>query len=234
MEYRLQRLLLTPLLLVAAGVNGQTAQSGIDGPQSEVGTAQSEIDSPQSEIESPQSGIESPQSAVQPSDLSSEVLELGLFAGVLNIGDFGSEWVMGVSGTFQASEDFFLQFNYLETDAELSSFEESQGSYFSGDDRRFVHYDLLVGYNLFQGEMYPEQGIANLSALYVVGGVGDTRFGDEESFTYTVGVGYRVAFSRRYILHVDYRNYIYDSSLIREEEQTSQNAQFSVGLNYLF
>ncbi|MEX1033373.1 MAG: outer membrane beta-barrel domain-containing protein [Cellvibrionaceae bacterium] len=171
---------------------------------------------------------------VQASDLNSEVFELGLFAGVLNIGDFASEWVVGVSGTFHASEDFFLQYNYLQTDADLSSFEESQGSFFSGDDRNFAHYDLLVGYNIFQGEMYPDQGVANLSALYLVGGVGDTQFGDEESFTYTVGAGYRVAFARRYILHVDYRNYIYESSLIRGEEKFTQNSQFSVGVNYLF
>lgn len=171
-------------------------------------------------------------SSVDASDLDSEVFKLGLFTGVLNIGDFGSEWVTGLSATFQASEDFFLQYNYLQTDADLSSFEESQGRYFS--DRSFVHYDLLVGYNLFQGEIYQREGIANLSSLYLVGGVGDTRFGDEESFTITYGLGYQIAAWRRVILNVDYRNYLYESSLIRGEERTTQNTQFSVGINYLF
>lgn len=172
--------------------------------------------------------------SVDASDLDNEVFKLGLFTGVLNIGDFGSEWVVGLSGTFQASEDFFLQYNYLQTDADLSSFEKSQGSYFSDSDRRFVHYDLLVGYNLFQGEVYPSEGIAKLSSFYLVGGVGDTQFGDEESFTVTYGLGYQIAAWRRIIVNVDYRNHLYESSLIRGEEETTQNTQFSVGVNYLF
>ncbi|MGQ9427017.1 outer membrane beta-barrel domain-containing protein [Gilvimarinus sp. F26214L] len=168
------------------------------------------------------------------SDLDNEVFTLGVFTGVMNIGDFGSEWVLGVSASFQASENFFLQYNYLETDADVSSFEKSQGRYFSGSDRSFVHYDLLVGYKLFQAEVYPTRGSANLSSLYLVGGVGDTRFGDEESFTFTYGLGYEVAMTRRVILNVDYRNYLYETSLIRGEEETTQNTQFSVGVSYLF
>lgn len=174
------------------------------------------------------------QEAVEASDLNQEVFELGLFTGIINIGDFNSEWVVGISASFQASEDFFIQYNYLQTDADLSSFEQSQGQFFSGDDRTFIHYDLLVGYNLFQGEIYSGESQANLSSFYLVGGVGDTRFGGESSFTLTIGAGYQITLARRYVLHVDYRNYIYESSLIRSEETTTNNAQFSIGLNYLF
>lgn len=166
--------------------------------------------------------------------LKSEALEVGLFTGVINIDNFGSEWVAGISGTFHASEDFFLQYNYLQTDVGLSSFERSQGAYFSGSDRRFVHYDLLVGYNVFQAEVYPRPGVANISSLYLVGGVGETRFGDEEAFTLTYGIGYNVALWREVILRVDYRNHVYDSSLVRGNEKSTQNTQFSVGINYLF
>lgn len=166
--------------------------------------------------------------------IDQDVFELGLFTGIINIGDFGSEWAVGISAVFQASEDFFLQYNYMQADTDLSAFEQSQGAYFSGDDRTFSHYDLLVGYKIFQGEMYPGEGKENLSSLYLVGGVGDTQFGDEESFTYTLGIGYQIALSRRYVLHADYRNYIYESSLIRSEETTTTNGQFSVGINYLF
>lgn len=168
------------------------------------------------------------------SHLNNEALEVGLFTGVINIDNFGSEWVAGISGTFHATEDFFLQYNYLQTDVGLSSFEKSQGSYFSGSDRRFSHYDLLVGYNIFQAEVYPRPGVANWSALYVVGGVGETSFGDEDAFTFTYGIGYQVALLREVILRVDYRNHSYDSSLVRGAEKTTQNTQFSVGLSYLF
>ncbi|MCW8193623.1 outer membrane beta-barrel domain-containing protein [Proteobacteria bacterium 005FR1] len=167
-------------------------------------------------------------------DIDKENFELGVFTGIINIGDFGSEWLAGISANFQASENFFLQYNYLQADAGLSSFEESQGRYFSGSDRNFVHYDLLVGYKLFQAEVYPREGKANLSSFYLVGGVGETRFGDEENFTITAGIGYELALTRDLIVRADYRNYIYESSLIRDEEETVQSAQFSIGLGYLF
>lgn len=174
------------------------------------------------------------QAADDYSRLKNETLEFGLFTGVINIDNFGSEWIAGVSATFHASEDFFLQYNYLQTDVGHSSFEKSQGSYFSGSDRRFSHYDLLVGFNILQAEVYPRPGVANMSALYLIGGVGETRFGDEEAFTYTYGLGYQVALWRDIILRADYRNHSYDSSLVRGSEKTNQNTQFSIGLSYLF
>ncbi|GAB1258767.1 hypothetical protein NBRC116494_32690 [Aurantivibrio plasticivorans] len=167
-------------------------------------------------------------------DIEREVFELGAFVGIINIGDFSSELAYGITGEFQASEDFFLQYNFLQTDVDLSSFELSQTPYFTGDDRTYRHYDLLVGYKVFHGEMYPSKGKANLSSLYIVGGVGDTQFGDEERFTYTLGVGYQIALSRNYKFRADYRHYFYDSSIIQTEEKTRQSGFFSVGLNYLF
>lgn len=174
------------------------------------------------------------QNTVEASDLDTEVFSLGVFTGLVNIEDFGSEWLVGLSGTFQASESFFLQYNYFQADTERSSFEKSQGSYFSGADREFNHYDLLVGYNIFQGEIYPEPGAANLSSFYAVGGVGETDFGGEKSFTLTYGLGYQAAVARQVILSADYRIHRYDSSLIRGEEESTENTQFSVGLSYLF
>jgi outer membrane beta-barrel protein len=172
--------------------------------------------------------------AMAEQDIDKEILEFGVVTGVINIGDFGSEWLKGLSATFQASEDFFLQYNYLQAEADLSSFEESQGRFFSGSDRDFVHYDLLVGYKLLQAEVYPSEAKARLSSFYLVGGVGETRFGGEENFTATAGLGYEVALSRDLIVRADYRSYFYESSLIREEEETVQSGQFSIGLGYLF
>ena len=168
------------------------------------------------------------------SDINNEVFELGVFAGIINIEDFGSEFVPGISATFRASEDFFIQYNYLQTDVSASSYENNQGKLFDGDDRTFKHYDLLIGYNLFQGEFFPSPPKANLSSLYVVGGVGDTEFGGESSLTYTVGIGYQVALTRRIGLHFDFRDYIYRSTLVSDEKRTVGAAQISSGVKLLF
>lgn len=170
----------------------------------------------------------------QSARINNEVFELGVVVGWVNIADFNSEATLGLAATFKASEDFFLQYNYFQADASPSAYENSQGRLFDGKDRTFRHYDLLLGYNLFQGEFFPTGSTARLSALYLVGGVGDTQFGGESSFTYTAGVGYQVALSRRLILRMDYRSYIYTSNLITDENKTVNSNQLSSSLSFLF
>ena len=163
--------------------------------------------------------------------VDNEVFELGVNAGMINIEDYGSELTFGASASFKATEDFFLQVNYLQASAKESSYEKSQGKLFS--DRDFRHFDLLVGLNIFQSEFSFKEGEENLASFYVVGGVGDTAFGGEESFTYTLGAGYQVAFNRSYIVKLDYRNYTYNSTL-SDVDKTVNNGGFSLGVNYLF
>ncbi|WP_027330984.1 outer membrane beta-barrel domain-containing protein [Marinimicrobium agarilyticum] len=166
--------------------------------------------------------------------IDSEVFDLGVTAGVVNIADFNGEWALGVSATFQASENFFLQYNFLQADSSPSAYENSQGLLFDGGDRTFRHYDLLVGYKLFQSEFFADEGRARLSSLYLVGGAGETRFGGEENFTTTLGVGYEVALTRDVLVRLDYRAYLYDSSLVADEEQSVTSNQLSAGVSYLF
>ena len=165
--------------------------------------------------------------------IATEYFEVGAFTGVLNIEDFSSELVFGVNATFNTDENFFMQLNYLQADASLSSFEESQGKVFSGGDRTFRHFDFVVGYNLLQAEHFFSQANAKLSSLYVVAGIGDTDFGGEGSFTYTVGLGYQLALTRDILLRIDYRDYIYETNLIGDGKFT-HNTQLSTGLSFLF
>jgi outer membrane beta-barrel protein len=178
--------------------------------------------------------IESDENAL---DINNEVFELGAFTGIINIENFTSAVVGGLGATFRASEDFFIQYNYLRANVSLTSFEKTpqfgDGGYTLGD-RNFVHYDLLVGYNLFQGEFFPSPAKTNLSSLYVVAGVGDTEFGGESSMTYIFGIGYQVALSRHLGLHFDFKDYLYKSSIITEKSEIVKATQISAGLKYLF
>ncbi len=166
---------------------------------------------------------------------NSELFDVGFVAGIISIEDFPSEYVVGANLTFKASEDFFLQYNYIQTDVAESNFEKQSTSFALGDDRSFVHYDLLVGYNVLQGEFFASEEKAHLSNLYVVAGVGETELGAENNFTYTLGVGYQVEFFRKYLMRVDYRDYIFETTLIGGgDKNTVHNNQFSVGVGYLF
>jgi outer membrane beta-barrel protein len=167
-------------------------------------------------------------------DTNNEFFSLGVSFGVLNVEDFTSEFVPALSATFRASEDFFLQANYLRADISKSAYETTQSSLFSGDDRRFTHYDFLFGYNLFQSEFYFASEETALANLYVVSGIGDTEFGGESSFTYTLGMGYEVAVSRHLGLYIDFRDYIYESTLVSDEERRVNATHVGVGAKYQF
>jgi outer membrane beta-barrel protein len=167
-------------------------------------------------------------------DIDSEFLELGANIGIINIEDFPSEYALGLNLTFRATEDIFLQLNLMSaSDVDLSSAEKDQGAFISDGDRDFLHYDMLVGYNFFQGEFFTSNADAHLSTLHIVGGIGETDFGNESNFSYVFGLGYKIAFYRSYILNFDVRQYAYHSSLIADDDATVAT-HLSVGFSYLF
>lgn len=170
-------------------------------------------------------------------DINNEIFELGAFVGIVNIEDFTSEMVPGISLTFRASEDFFIQYNYLQiSKVGLPLYEDQEAApvYFTGNSRKFSHYDLLVGYNIFQGEFFRSKAATSLSSLYVVLGAGETAFGEESRFSYTAGLGYQIAFTKRLNFTVDFKNYIYNSSVILDQDKTVTTTQISTGINYIF
>lgn len=178
------------------------------------------------------------QSVEQSSSVKSEFLEAGISLGTLAVEGFPTTFSTSFNVTFRATEDFFLEFNYLlAQDVEESTFPKQRDEVpnsFDGDSSSdFKHFDLLLGYNLFQGEFFTADKKANLSSLYSVWGVGETTFANEKRFTMTFGLGYQLAFKRRYIVHFDLRDHIYKSSLANENESV-HNIDSSIGLSYLF
>ncbi len=165
-------------------------------------------------------------------DIDTEFFEVGVSAGVLDVEDFGSELTMGVYATFRATEDFFLQSNYVQTRVSYSSVESGPQGPFSGN-RNYRHYNLLLGYNLFQGEVFRGE-YSGLAGLYLVGGVGDTKFMDEANFTYIYGIGYQLSVSRKWTIRVDYHNYQYDSIVIDQLQTKVDNTHLLIGGSYMF
>ncbi|MDC0662414.1 outer membrane beta-barrel domain-containing protein [Marinobacter sp. SS21] len=173
---------------------------------------------------------------VRESDIDSEFFEVGAFAGVLSIDNFSSEPVFGVSAAFHATEDFFIQANFGMSEAGLTSFEELSGSnvrLLTDSDRDYTFYNFLVGYNIFPGEVFFTDKLTFNSAFYLVGGVGNTEFGGERNFTTTLGTGYRIVLLDWLTVHMDFRDHMFKSDLIRESQLT-HNIELSSGVTLFF
>jgi outer membrane beta-barrel protein len=167
--------------------------------------------------------------------IDSEFFELGAYAGILAIEDFGSASVLGLKASFHATEDFFLQANYGQAEAGPSTAE-----YYFGDneiaiikDRRYRYYNLLVGYNLFPGETFVTQKLTFNSAFYLVAGAGNTDFADDNNFTITIGSGYRIILKDWLTVNVDFRDHSFEAEIGPKKKRT-HNLEFSTGLTAFF
>lgn len=173
---------------------------------------------------------------ISEADIDDEFFEIGVFAGILTIDNFGSEPVYGINASFHATEDFFLQLNYGVSSAGLTSFEQLAGEHvrlLSDSERDYTFYNLLVGYNIFPGEVFLTSKLTFNSAFYLVGGVGNTNFGGEDNFTTILGAGYRIVLRDWLTWHVDYRDHIFQSDILEKNEVT-HNIELSTGVTLFF
>lgn len=164
-------------------------------------------------------------------DVDKDFFEVGTSLGILTVQDFTSEAALGLNASFLTTENFFLQANFFKADISITSAEEIIGEY--SDSRTYQHFNALLGYRIFQGEIFRDDYSA-LSSLYVKAGVGETQFLDEYNFTYVVGAGYQLSLLSNLSVTLDFYHYQYNSIVIYTAQESVRNSQVAIGVNWLF
>lgn len=164
-----------------------------------------------------------------------EDFEIGAFAGLMNIEDFGTDLSYGVRFAYHVTEGFFVEATAGYSQAGLTSFEVLSGGarLISDSERDLVYYNLNVGYNILPGEVFIGEGRAYNTSLYVIAGLGSTEFAGDDRFTVNVGVGYRFLLTDSIALHIDFRDHLYDIDLLGEEK-TAHNPEGHIGFTVFF
>jgi len=172
---------------------------------------------------------------IKEADLDSEDFEVGVFFGIMNIEDFGSDTLTGVSVAYHISEDFFMEATYGITTLGETSFERLSGSapILTDEQRDLSYYDLSIAYNLFPGEVFISDSYAFNSNFYILAGAGNTDFADESHFTYSFGAGYRLIAQDWLALKIDVRDHIFEHSLLGETISTN-NLSMQIGATVFF
>jgi outer membrane beta-barrel protein len=167
--------------------------------------------------------------------IAAKDFELGLFYGALSVEDFGTNPVSGVRAAFHVTEDFFFEANYGRSTAGKTSFETLNGSLqlLTPAERRFTYYNVSLGYNMLPGEVYLGRNLAMNSSLYLLGGIGSTKFAGDQHFTVNFGAGYRVLPTDWLAIHVDMQNLVFQSDLLGSKKLTS-NLGASIGATVFF
>jgi outer membrane beta-barrel protein len=161
--------------------------------------------------------------------IDSDNIELGGYYGSLSIEDFGTNPVWGVTAAYHVTEDIFFQGSFGKSTAGKTSYETLGGDVqlLTPAEREFTYYSLSLGYNLLPGEVYIGRSLAMNSALYLIGGIGSTKFAGDQRFSVNFGAGYRVLPTDWLAIHIDVQDRIFQSDLLGRDKLTNN---FSAGI----
>jgi len=172
---------------------------------------------------------------IQIAAIDTEDFELGLYAGLMSIEDFGVNSVAGARFAYHITEKYFVELAAGASEGEETSFERLSGAaqLLTDDERSLSYYNLSLGYNIFPGEVYLGSDRAFNSTIYLIGGVGKTNFAGDDRFTLNLGMGVRLIPRDWFAIHADIRDNIYDIDLLGQEK-TTHNLEAHLGVTFFF
>ena len=164
-----------------------------------------------------------------------EDFEVGAYAGIMSIEDFGSNVSYGLRIAYHITEGFFMEATVGQSDGGLTSFEVLSGGarLITDSERTLTYYNLNVGYNILPGEVFLGEGRAYNTNLYLIAGLGSTTFAGDDRFTVNFGAGYRFLLNDSVALHLDFRDHLFDIDLLGEEK-TAHNLEGHLGVTVFF
>ena len=160
--------------------------------------------------------------------------EIGAFAGTYATQNFGSSAVGGVRLGYHITEDFFVEGVYAISKVSDTSFRQIlPGGVFPDEKAKLSYYNVSFGYNVLPGEVFIGAKRAKPSQLYVIAGVGSTKFNQQRRPTYNVGFGFRVFLTDSVSLQLDMRDHIFSLDLLGQRQST-QNLELTGGFAFFF
>lgn len=167
--------------------------------------------------------------------IGSDNLEITAYTGLLSIEDFGTHPVYGFRLDYHVTEDVFFQGTLGQSKGGTTSYERLSAGVplLTDTQRKYIYYDVSIGYNLLPGEAFVGRNLAYNTALYVLAGAGSTKFAGNNHFTITVGGGYRVDITDWFVVHLDVRDHIFSND-VTGENKTTHNFETTLGLSYVF
>ncbi len=171
---------------------------------------------------------------VKTAKIDSERFELGAYLGMLSIEDFDTVSVYGISLNYHINSRFLLAFNYGQSDEAESSFEEVlDADFLANREDGFQYTSISGGYKLFDGRSYLSKRRKYNSHIYVLTGVENVEFGGESNMGLVLGANYKVVFTDWLTADLAFKNHIVQREFL-DEDKTTQNLEWVIGVNALF
>ena len=164
----------------------------------------------------------------------SKDISVGLFAGTYATQNFGAAAVVGGRLGYHITEDWFVEGTLGQSKISDEAFRQVlPGGIFVNEKEKLSYYSVSAGYNLLPGEVFPTAKRAKATAIYLVAGVGSTRFNEQRSQTVSFGLGGRLLLTDRAAVQFDMRDHVFSLDLLGKRQST-HNLELTGGFTYYF
>lgn len=164
----------------------------------------------------------------------SKDIAVGLFAGTYATQNFGAAAVVGARLGYHITEDWFVEATLGQSKVSDEAFRQVlPGGIFVDQSERLRYVNVSAGYNLLPGEVFPTAKRAKATAIYLIAGVGSTRFNEQRSQTVNFGLGGRLLLTDRAAVQFDMRDHVFSLDLLGKRQST-HNLELTGGFTYYF
>jgi outer membrane beta-barrel protein len=172
---------------------------------------------------------------IDPASIDTEDFEVGVYAGQLSVEDFGVNTVVGARFAYHITEGLFVEAAAANSDTQPTSYERLSGAaqLLTDSEREYSYYNVSLGYNLLPGESFIGRNRAFNTSLYLIGGVGNTKFAGDDRFTMNFGMGVRLLPLDWLAVHADVRDHVFDLDVLGRKK-TTHNLEAHVGVTFFF
>lgn len=164
----------------------------------------------------------------------SKDIAVGLFAGTYATQNFGAAPVVGARLGYHITEDWFVEATLGQSKVTDEAFRQVlPGGIFTDAKETLRYYNVSAGYNLLPGEVFPTARRAKATAIYLIAGVGSTKFNEQRSQTVSFGLGGRLLLTDRAAVQFDMRDHVFSLDLLGKRQST-HNLELTGGFTYYF
>ena len=164
--------------------------------------------------------------------MDTESIEIGWLGGVYAMDNFSSSFIYGARIAYHLTEDVFFESAVGMTKVNQDKFVNVTGRPLV-DDEDVIYWNISAGYNLFPGQIFATHNRTIYSTLFIIGGIGQTRFDSENHFTFNIGAGIKVFITDWLDLRLDFRDHIFETD-ITATNNISHNLENTIGVSIFF
>lgn len=164
--------------------------------------------------------------------IDTERFEVGPYYGLYAPDGFGASGISGVRFAYHVTEDIAFEGGYAMTRVDQTAFRRLTGRPLLVSDD-LTYWSVGASYELFPGQVFLTRKRTINSAIYLIGGLGQTTMDERHHFTVDVGTGFKLFATDWLNIRPDLRIHMFESDVTGEKGLT-YNLEGTIALALFF